>query len=498
MPTTIKLKNSVTTTNTPASLAQGEVAINITDKKVWVGNAATTPIQLLGAGGSASFSALTCTSLTNSGLTSGRVTYATTAGLLTDSANLTFNGTTLTAASLTSTGVATFSAGTVSAPALTTTGDTNTGIFFPAADTIAFTEGGVESMRIDSSGNVGIGTASPNIASGFTNFVVSDTDNGGIVYVDRVGGARGYFYANGTSSVVLGNTSSIPLVFTTADTERMRIDSSGRLLQGTTSSTAYVGPVTNANWATVFSASDSSTSFTSSIGNVAIDNPDTTANNYSRLAFTTNDGTNRVVSAGLYAQITARSAGNWTTSNLQFYTGTTGGAPTEKMRITSGGDIQIATTGVYIRLKSASTDFDISGQAGATDFLRINANTTQRFQFDALGRAYNSTGTWGTISDARLKENIADATPKLDSINQLRVVNFNFRNEPDVKQIGFIAQEVEQVFPGLVSEGESDGEGGYYKAVKTTVLIPMLVKAIQEQQAMIEELKQEVAKLKGV
>jgi len=49
-------------------------------------------------------------------------------------------------------------AGTAAAPALSTTGDTNTGIFFPAADTIAFSEGGAESMRINSSGNVGIGT----------------------------------------------------------------------------------------------------------------------------------------------------------------------------------------------------------------------------------------------------------------------------------------------------------------------------------------------------
>ena len=59
------------------------------------------------------------------------------------------------------TGVTTVQSGTVSAPAITTTGDTNTGIFFPAADTIAFTEGGVESMRINSSANVGIGTDSP-------------------------------------------------------------------------------------------------------------------------------------------------------------------------------------------------------------------------------------------------------------------------------------------------------------------------------------------------
>jgi hypothetical protein len=120
MTTTIKLRNSVTTTNAPSTLQQGEVAINVTDSKVWVGNAATTPVQLLGAGATGSFSALSCTTLSASG-------------------------------------VATFSAGTVSAPAITTTGDTNTGIFFPAADTIAFSEGGAESMRIDSSGRVIVG-----------------------------------------------------------------------------------------------------------------------------------------------------------------------------------------------------------------------------------------------------------------------------------------------------------------------------------------------------
>ena len=51
-----------------------------------------------------------------------------------------------------------FSAGTVSLPSITTSGDLNTGAFFPAADTIGFTEGGAEAMRIDSSGHLLIGT----------------------------------------------------------------------------------------------------------------------------------------------------------------------------------------------------------------------------------------------------------------------------------------------------------------------------------------------------
>ena len=58
------------------------------------------------------------------------------------------------------TGGVVFPAGAVGTPAITTSGDTNTGIFFPAADTIAFAEGGTEVVRIDSSANVGIGTTS--------------------------------------------------------------------------------------------------------------------------------------------------------------------------------------------------------------------------------------------------------------------------------------------------------------------------------------------------
>jgi len=97
---------------------------------------------------------------------------------LTGTASININGTvgaTTPAAgaftTVSATGVTTVQAGTAAAPAITTSGDTNTGIFFPAADTIAFAEGGAEAMRIDSSGRILVGLTSANTSG--ANFQVS-------------------------------------------------------------------------------------------------------------------------------------------------------------------------------------------------------------------------------------------------------------------------------------------------------------------------------------
>ena len=116
------------------------------------------------------------------------------------------------------------------------------------------------------------------------------------------------------------------------------------------------------------------------------------------------------------------------------------------------------------------------------------------------GDLRNKNNSYGQISDSRLKENIQDATPKLDDIMKVKVKNFNFIGE-DLKQIGVVAQELEEVFPGLVKEDKQPDlngeEGGIYKSVKYSVLVPILLKAMQEQQEMIEDLKTRITKLEN-
>jgi hypothetical protein len=107
---------------------------------------------------------------------------------LTGTASININGTVgaTTASSgafttLSATGVTTVQAGTAALPAITTSGDTNTGIFFPAADTIAFSEGGAEAMRIDSSGNLLVNTttaqtgAKVSVTGGISGTITSGT-----------------------------------------------------------------------------------------------------------------------------------------------------------------------------------------------------------------------------------------------------------------------------------------------------------------------------------
>jgi hypothetical protein len=190
-------------------------------------------------------------SLLNATTSSGLVTSADNSGSLQLQTN---NGT--TAVTIDTSQRVAFVAGTDALPAITTTGDTNTGIFFPAADTTAITTGGSERMRIDSSGNVGIGTSSPTSklqsqtsSSGSTPNMLSLVNNTGSaanatgVKLWMSGRAAQADSDRGTyiESVTTDTNNAHAMAFATsasgaAPTERMRIDSSGNLLVGCTSS----------------------------------------------------------------------------------------------------------------------------------------------------------------------------------------------------------------------------------------------------------------------
>jgi len=138
--------------------------------------------------------------------------------------------------------------GNATAPSITFTGDTNTGIFSPTADTIAFTEGGTEAMRIDSSGNVGIGTSSPAAVTGFSagRTVLQVTPSGGGSAQLRLGAASGTMidHDDGGNTIttirnLYGATSAtaqmqlqsgfITLNTGTSYTEQMRLNAAGLL-----------------------------------------------------------------------------------------------------------------------------------------------------------------------------------------------------------------------------------------------------------------------------
>ena len=140
----------------------------------------------------------------------------------------------------------------------------------------------------------------------------------------------------------------------------------------------------------------------------------------------------------------------------------------------------------------------------SSDFIRFQDGTEVKFYVYSNGNVKNKNNSYSAISDVKLKENIVDTPNKLNDILKVKVRNYNFKND-NLKQIGVIAQELESIFPSLVSESP-DTEiidkkvvdlGTTTKSVKYSVFVPILIKAIQEQQTIIEDLKSRIKTLEG-
>ena len=425
-------------------------------------------------------------------------------------ANLTA-GRAVSATDLTLTGVATVPAGTAAAPSITTTGDTNTGIFFPAADTIAFTEGGVEAMRINSSGNVGIGTTSPVVkldiygTGGALSAVnpplqVWDTTalaaniGGGIAFGGNYTGTTKTNWAGiaGLKDNATDNNYSGYLAFYTrtngsGNAERMRIDSAGNVGIGVTPNAwdtnskniqltaGSIYSYTTAELAVAYNAY-----YTQGAANWTYKNTNL-ASRFSQASgefkwFTAPSGTAgtaitftesmRLDSSGILGLGVTPSAWGSSYKVLQGPAGYSGSYLTTVLEI--GQNAFDASAGVYKYVNSAAAS-KYSQSGGAHSWSTAPSGTagnalswTTSMGLDASGNltisgatATKASGTtWSNPSDIRLKDNISNYSKGLAELMQINVKEWTYNGKGNttegMKGLGVIADEVMKVLPNTV------------------------------------------------
>ena len=367
-------------------------------------------------------------------------------------------------------------------------------------------------LYVDSTNNrVGVGTSSPATALDVTGAITTDGLTSEAANGTITSKASGASFCSFTANTSAGNNAYVffqqagtemsritayngdTLAFSTGSgaAERLRIDSSGNVLH----TVAYQGSAFVPNTPSTWNA-------------LEIFQDRGVTNSASGIAFRSQSGT---APAGIVSV-----AGNTTggIESLAFMT-STGNATAEAMRIDSSGNLLVGTTSANATEKfnatSASTEVaffqnssNTSGYSGIRSQIGSGGSNTSTWHYRGETRGYANwylygNGTTSYSSDIRLKKNVQTARGYLEDLNKLRVVKYQWKGEdPDCQQVelGLIAQEVEEVFPNLIQEHEIEGVGNI-KHIKQSVLPFMMLKAIQEQQAIIEALTARVVALEA-
>ena len=362
-----------------------------------------------------------------------------------------------------------------------------------SASSLTFqTNGTTTAVTIDTSQNVGIGTTSPSAklhVSGGSSYITGASN--GTAQIQFFNNAQttsgfqvGQGYASNTDNIgYVFNTANAAIALGTNNAERMRIDSSGNVGIGTTSP-SYRLDVS----ATSFIAASVSTSY-SGAGNIRIADASTTSASAPYIGSVGNNLTFGRIGTAEYARID--SSGNLVVgvnSNI-------GSSPIIAAAQSSTGAAcfgAFATSSSYVYNILDLNTATASGTGFNFIKCRVSNYGATVFQVIGNGNAQNANNSYGATSDIKLKENIVDATPKLASLMQVKIRNYNLKSDPTHKQIGVIAQELEEVFPAMVEETpDKDAEGNDLgtttKAVKYSVFVPMLIKAIQELKAINDQ-----------
>jgi trimeric autotransporter adhesin len=427
---------------------------------------------------------------------------------------------------------------------------------------------GSEVMRINSSGNVGIGTNSPAQKLDVRGNAVIGTGAGqALLYVNggnsgtsggaaiTFGGAGSFINAFGYSSAILGGAyspdlltyagggnivlgSAANIIFSNngRTTEYMRITSAGNVGIGTSSPSAkldvrYTSFTPTSSIGTIIAEESTAWSqgiqfyinnagtFNSSRPSGAIGAANSAGLWLTSGAIVTNDPdspngfTAQAGSASIYRPVSG--AHVWF-GNTSLTAGNTFTA-TERMRIDANGNLLFGTadsaetTGVGVKFISSATlpiirtVLNRADTAGVNTFLLYNTNATNnayRFYVNVNGGIYNFSGNNSNLSDERTKTNIELASNYLNKICSIPVKLFNYKDEANGEQktLGVIAQDVEAVAPELVNnEGFGETKEGEQplKSIYTTDMMFAMMKAIQEQQTLINQLTTRLNALEG-
>jgi hypothetical protein len=265
------------------------------------------------------------------------------------------------------------------------------------------------------------------------------------------------------------------LAFATGNSERARIDSSGNLMVGTTS------PVGKFTVDSGSSSNYAAFNTTNATGGYAEFRSSGTAQGDIGTAA-------QIVSGGASTDFGINARGS---RNLIFGTNNT-----ERARIDTSGNFVVGSTsfnagvvgfgaapnGDVYMTRSETTNSYVTNQIYST------GAGVYRFYVGMAGTVYAASTSISAISDQTLKENIRDLETGLTEVMALKPRRFDWKNGDALNVAGFVAQEVEQVLPELVTDYKySDTETK--KSLKMGDILPTLVKAIQEQQAIIESLK---------
>ena len=336
------------------------------------------------------------------------------------------------------------------------------------------------------SGNVGIGTASPARALSTKS---SSVTIGNFESTSSSGGLVSFSDANTTDDVhVRVGAVGDNLVLQAGGAERMRIDSSGNVGIGNSNQTARL------TIADSISTTYSTTGYAGTTSNsiLYLRNDHGGSNTASLINFRTGtgDGVIGFVEGG-------------GTNDADFVIQTDGGSNgVERMRITSGGVVlfgksstSVNTAGGYI--DGGEAIFTIAG-SGNTYLVRSTDTNAYTFYVGGDGEVHSAQGTAMTnLSDERLKENIVDIDTGLTEVLALKPRKFDWKDGQGSGKknlSGFIAQEVEPILPDLIGDFLHDTLEDA-KSLKTGDMIPTLVKAIQEQQVIIDDLKARIKTL---